>query len=140
MCFTIFTTAVKENRNSMICCVLCYLLNLMLYLNTVTRWLSLLRYVNRYLSQYDGLKSYFRCDDKIAKIRSIISRLQNPLTCPFLFFLSFILPAMDNFNNVFQKSAETTTCQMSRLVKVYICIKVINKGGHFKCWRRSSKL
>ncbi len=46
-----------------------------------TRWLSLLRCVGRYISQYDGLKSYFlSCDDQTDQVRSIISRLENPLT------------------------------------------------------------
>ena len=38
-------------------------------------------------------------------------------------FLSFILPSIDQFNRVFQKSTENTTCQlydeMSRLVQLY---------------------
>ena len=89
-----------------------------------TRWLSLLRCVGRYLSQYDGLKSYFlSCDDQSAKVRSISERLQNPLTRPLLLFLSFILPSIDRFNIVFQKSTENTTCQLfdeiSRLVRLY---------------------
>ena len=89
-----------------------------------TRWLSLLRCVGRYLSQYDGLKSYFlSCDDQSAKVRSISDRLENPLTRPLLLFLSFILPSIDRFNRVFQKSTENTTCQLfdetSRLVRLY---------------------
>ena len=89
-----------------------------------TRWLSLLRCVGRYISQYDGLKSYFlSCDDRTGKVESIAARLENPLTKPILHFLSFILPHMDRFNRVFQKSNENTTCQlyteMSRLVKLY---------------------
>ena len=89
-----------------------------------TRWLSLLRCVNRYISQYDGLVSYFlSCEEETAKVRSIIERLENPLTKPILHFLSFILPHMDRFNCVFQKSTENTTSQlyseMSRLVRLY---------------------
>ena len=89
-----------------------------------TRWLSLLRCVGRYLSQYDGLKSYFlSCDEQSAKVRSISERLGNPLTRPLLLFLSFILPSIDRFNRVFQKSTENTTCQLyyeiSRLVRLY---------------------
>ena len=89
-----------------------------------TRWLSLLRCVGRYLSQYDGLKSYFlSCDDQSAKIQNITARLQNPLTRPLLLFLSFVLPSMDRFNKVFQKFTENTTCQlyteMRRLVRLY---------------------
>ena len=89
-----------------------------------TRWLSILRCVGRYLSQYDGLKSYFlSCDEQRAKVRSISERLENPLTRPLLLFLSFILPSIVRFNKVFQKSTENTTCQLfdeiSRLVRLY---------------------
>ena len=54
---------------------------------------------------------------------SISARLENPFTRPILLFLSFILPSMDKFNRVFQKSTENTTCElyseMNRLVKLY---------------------
>ena len=54
-----------------------------------TRWLSLLKCVDRYLRQYDGLKS---CEEaEIAKVCSILSRLENPLIKPLLHFLSFYL-------------------------------------------------
>ena len=89
-----------------------------------TRWLSLLRCVGRYLSQLAGLISYFlSCDDQSAKVVSIAERLQNPLTKPILLFLAHILPSMDRFNRLFQKSTENTTCvlynEMSRLVRLY---------------------
>ena len=54
---------------------------------------------------------------------SISARLENTFTLPILLFLSFILPSMDKFNRVFQKSTENTTCElyseMNRLVKLY---------------------
>ena len=55
-----------------------------------TRWLSLLRWVGRYIAQLDGLKTYFLlCDEaKTAKVKKIIDSLQNPLTKPILLFLS----------------------------------------------------
>ena len=90
-----------------------------------TRWLSLLKCVDLYLRQYDGLKSFFlSCEEaEAAKVRSIVSRLENPLTKPLLHFLSFILPSMDRFNRLFQKSTENTTSQlydeMNRLVRLY---------------------
>ena len=90
-----------------------------------TRWLSLLKCVDRYLRQYDGLKSYFlSCDEaETVKVRNIISRLEHPLTKPLLLFLSFILPSVDRFNRLFQKSTENTTLQlyneMNRLVRLY---------------------
>ena len=53
-----------------------------------TRWLSLLRCVKRYLTQYDGLKSYFSsCDEQSSKVCGIIEKLENPLTKPLLLFL-----------------------------------------------------
>lgn len=89
-----------------------------------TRWLSLLRCVERYLKQLDGLVSYFRsCNDETIKVISIIERLANPFTKPILHFLEYVLPCMDRFNRLFQKSAENTTCElyteMNRLVRLY---------------------
>ena len=56
-------------------------------------------------------------------MRSISARLENRLTRPLLLFLSFILPSIDRFNRVFQKSTENTTCQLfdeiNRLVRLY---------------------
>ena len=78
-----------------------------------------------YLRQYDGLKSYFlSCEEaETVKVCNIISRLENPLTKPLLLFLSFILPSVDRFNRLFQKSTENTTSQlydqMNRLVRLY---------------------
>ena len=89
-----------------------------------TRWLSLLRCVGHYLSQLDGLKSFFlSTDEQTEKVKGITSRLQNPLLKPILLFLSHILPAMDKFNRMFRKSNENTTCQlyneMCRLTRLY---------------------
>jgi hypothetical protein len=93
-----------------------------------TRWLSLLKCViDRHLRQYDGLKSYFlSCEEaEMVKVCNIISRLENSLTKPLLLFdlLSFILPSVDRFNWLFQKSTENTTFQlydeMNRIVRLY---------------------
>ena len=71
------------------------------------------------------MKSYFlSCSEaETAKVRSIVERLQHPLTKPIFLFLSYILPSMDCFNRLFQKSTENTTCklyaEMSRLVRLY---------------------
>ena len=93
--------------------------------HSTTRWLSLLRCVNRYFAQLDRLESYFlSCNDaETSKVQGILDKLQNPLTKPILCFLAFILPSMDRFNRLFQKSSENTTCQlhaeMIRLVRLY---------------------
>ena len=89
-----------------------------------TRWLSLLRCVDRYINQLEGLKSYFRSsDEETSKIRSILNRLENPLLKPLLHFLSYIMTPMCKFNQVFQKSDENTTCElyteMCRLTRLY---------------------
>jgi len=89
-----------------------------------TRWLSLLRCVGRYIEQFEGLKSYFlSCNVQSDKVISITERLTNPLTRPILFFLAYILPLMDRFSKMFQKSKENTTCElyteMNRLLKMY---------------------
>ncbi len=50
-----------------------------------TRWLSLLRCVDRYLKQLQGLISYFlSCNEESSKIFSIIERLENSFTKPIL--------------------------------------------------------
>ena len=88
-----------------------------------TRWLSLLRCVDRYLYQLPGLISYFLSCEQIAKVVSIADRLQNPLTKPLLLFLKHVLPFMDRFNRSFQKSNESNTCELfteiNRLVRIY---------------------
>ena len=57
------------------------------------------------------------------QVISIIERLQDPFTKPILHFLLYVLPCMDRFSRLFQKSTENTTCElyseMSRLVRLY---------------------
>ena len=63
-----------------------------------TRWLSLLKCVDRYLRQYDGLKSFFlSCEEaETAKVCSILSRLENPLTKSLLHFFLLSCPKWIN--------------------------------------------
>lgn len=98
-----------------------------------TRWLSLLRCVDRYLRQIDGLVSYFlSCNEQTDKVISITERLQNPFTKPILHFLMYVLPCMDRFNRLFQKSSENTTCElyveMNRLVRLYAANLMTNEA------------
>lgn len=87
--------------------------------------MSLLHYVDGYLSQFDGLRSYFlSCNEsETSEVQSIMDRLEIPLTKPILSFLSYILPFMDKFKRRFQKSTENYTCQlyseMNKLVRLY---------------------
>lgn len=89
-----------------------------------TFWLSLLRCVGRYLNQLQGLISCFlSCDEQSSKVISITERLQNTYMQLILQFLEYVLPCMDRFNRIFQKSTENTTCElyheMNRLVRLY---------------------
>ena len=64
------------------------------------------------------------CDEaETVKVRNIVRGLENPLTKPLLHFLSFILPSVDRFNRLLQKSTENTNSQvydeMTRLVRLY---------------------
>ena len=70
-----------------------------------TRWLSLERVVNRTLSQFKALQSYFASHEDVEKsgrVKSINERLQDPLSLLVLTFLQFILPQVNKFNTVFQ--------------------------------------
>ena len=64
------------------------------------------------------------CDEQSAKVISIMERLDNTLTKPILLFLAHVLPSMDKFNRLFQKSTANTTCElyseMSKLVRLYV--------------------
>ena len=57
-----------------------------------TRWLSLLRCVDCYINNLEGLKSDFcSSHEETSKIRSILKRLENPLLKPLLYFLSYVM-------------------------------------------------
>ena len=97
-----------------------------------THWLRLLRCVDKYLKQLQGLISYFcTCSKQSSKVIDITTRLQLPFTKPILHFLLYVLPCMDRFNRLFQKSTENTTCEfydeMNRLVKLYTA-KILTNG------------
>ena len=91
--------------------------------HSLTRWLSLLRCVQHYLTQWEGLKSFFlSCEDQNVKVKSISERLENPFTKPLLQFLLFILLSMDRFNRMFQKSTENTTSELYTWRCVDLCV------------------
>ena len=105
-------------------------------------WLSILRCVDKYLKQLQGLISYFcTCSEQSSKVISITTRLQHPFTKPILHFLLYVLPYMDRFNRIFQKSTENTTCELydetNWLVRLYaakILAKdtILDAGDDFK--------
>ena len=75
--------------------------------------------MGRYLTQLDGLKSYFlSCGEaETAKVRTIVERLEHPLTKPILLFLSYILPSMDR--KVDRNTTRQVDSEMSRLVRLF---------------------
>ena len=74
-----------------------------------TRWLSLEMCVNRLLEQYDALLSFFRssAEERLASVQRITSTLENPLTKPYLMFLSNALQVINAFNKLMQGEAPT---------------------------------
>ena len=70
-----------------------------------TRWLSLENCVNRLLEQLPALKLYFLAEyaeDKTKTCNTILEALNNPLTKPFLYFVSYALGQFNKFNKAFQ--------------------------------------
>ncbi len=126
MHFTTFTIPVKGSKNFVTSCFLYLQVSLKQFLSIVL--LGGLVYcvvLVGILFNFDGVVSYFwSCSEaETSKVVSILQRLENPLTKPLLHFLCFILPSMDKFNRLFQKSTQNTTChlymEMSRLVRLY---------------------
>ena len=76
-----------------------------------TRWLSLRRAIQRTLEMWEPLCSYF-CShpdvEKPGKVRTIFRLLSDPLTKPWLCFLSNTLAVFDKFNVFFQTSSTAT--------------------------------
>ena len=101
-----------------------------------TRWLSLGRAIQRTLHMWEPLCSYF-CShpdvEKAGKVRSIYRLLNDPLTKPWLLFLSNVLPVFERFNVFFQTSSAATVHKIlgesERLLKTvlsfYIDPKVV---------------
>lgn len=70
-----------------------------------TRWLSLLRVIERVLGQSPALAAYFASHEdgeKPGRVKRVVDRLINPTTKLTLLFLGFILPVLMDFNKLFQ--------------------------------------
>jgi len=72
-----------------------------------TRWLSLMKCLDRILRQYDALKSYFlssaseeKSTDKNKKksmVAILVEKLNDPITKVYMLFLHSVLPVFDSF-------------------------------------------
>lgn len=72
-----------------------------------TRWLSLLRVVERLLHQYPALSAYFASHEdgeKPGRVKRVVDRFKDPYTKLTLLFLQYILPVLMEFNKLFQVS------------------------------------
>ena len=70
-----------------------------------TRWLSLLRVIERMLNQYPALTAYFASHEDgetPGRVKRVVDRLAAPTTKLTLLFLGFILPVLMDFNKLFQ--------------------------------------
>ena len=89
-----------------------------------TRWLSLRKAVIRTLQMWQSLVSYFSSHpdvEKSGKVKSISKLLNDPMTKPWLSFLSNILGIFDKFNILFQTTSTPLVHrvhgEMSRLLR-----------------------
>lgn len=68
-----------------------------------TRWLSLMKCVDRILRQYEALQSYFAsCVEekkakKESKVTLLMEKLNDPMTKGYMVFLHSVLPVFDGF-------------------------------------------
>ena len=72
-----------------------------------TRWLSLMKCIDRVLRQYDALKSYFSSclsekkasdkNKKKSKMAILAEQLNDPITKVYMLFLHSVLPVFDSF-------------------------------------------
>jgi len=72
-----------------------------------TRWLSLLKVVERLLHQYPALAEYFASHEdgeKPGRMKTVVDRFKDPNTKVTLLFLQYILPVLMDFNRLFQVS------------------------------------
>ena len=99
------------------------------------RWLSLLHCVECYISQLEGMKSYFKsCNEENVKVRNILARRS---TFRASFMSSCIYHA---FNESVQfsasKSDENTICEVYTLIeRAYevVCCKSSKGRSHYFC-------
>ena len=72
-----------------------------------TRWMSLMKCIDRVLRQYDALKSYFSSclsekkasdqNKKKSKMAILAEQLNDPITKVYMLFLHSVLPVLDSF-------------------------------------------
>ncbi|XP_055590147.1 uncharacterized protein LOC129742291 [Uranotaenia lowii] len=77
-----------------------------------TRWLSLESVVKRVLERFEELELFFSFqsnNDQNATAKRILNHLQDPMTKLILFFLSYILPLINNLNRLFQSESPEYT-------------------------------
>ena len=75
--------------------------------HVTTRWLSLNTSVNRILSGYEGLKSYFLSEDdedsKIPRFARLRKHFENPMTEIYLMFFQAVIPTFTTVNEFLQR-------------------------------------
>ena len=78
--------------------------------HVTTRWLSLNTSVNRILSGYEGLKSYFLSEDdedsKIPRFARLRKHFENPMTEIYLMFFQAVTPTFTTVNKFFKEESQ----------------------------------
>lgn len=98
-----------------------------------TRWLSLLKCVERVYDQWDVLKELFKVavfEDKNAVADIIYREFNNPFVKAYLAFLKFILPLFNEFNMLFQseKVLFPVIARESRRFIKRLCAKFVERS------------
>ena len=101
-----------------------------------TRWLSLKRCVERLISQFSALKSYFGAqkgsDNLRNKIGSIFNTLSNPLQLPWLHFLKLALLPYQTSNMKFQVCSRKVLALFTHLITLK-CLPIVLIFFHKNC-------
>ena len=91
-----------------------------------TRWLSLMKCVDRILRQYEALQSYFAsCVEekkakKESKVTLLMEKLNDPMTKGYMVFLHSVLPVFDAFTALLE-------CEEPMIHRVGDCITKLTK-------------
>jgi hypothetical protein len=104
--------------------------------HVTTRWLSLNTSVNRILSGYEGLKSYFLSeedeDSKIPRFARLRKHFENPITEIYLMFIQAVIPTFTTVNKLFQRGEPVINLLLDhlesflkKLAGKFICIDAI---------------